>query len=86
METFQDFVVTVVLATFWLAGSSAWANGLSGLKTVTTPGNYINSIKGRNFCQDFIGGCSPGKVPHFTPLTITVVRIAISQLEQAYCA
>jgi hypothetical protein len=29
-----DFVVSVVLAMFWLAGSSAWANGLTQLKNI----------------------------------------------------
>lgn len=31
----QDFILTAVLAIFWLAGSIAWSNGTSGLKTVT---------------------------------------------------
>uniref|UniRef100_A0A1L8D9T2 Putative conserved plasma membrane protein n=2 Tax=Nyssomyia neivai TaxID=330878 RepID=A0A1L8D9T2_9DIPT len=32
-----DFMLTTVLAIFWLSGSAAWANGTSALKTVTDP-------------------------------------------------
>lgn len=32
-----DFVLTVVFAVLWLSGSAAWANGLNGLKTATSP-------------------------------------------------
>lgn len=31
----QDFILTGILAIFWLAGSIAWSNGASALKTVT---------------------------------------------------
>lgn len=31
-----DFVLTVVFAVLWLSSSAAWANGLSGLKQVTS--------------------------------------------------
>lgn len=30
-----DFILTVILAIFWLSGSAAWSNGTSGLKQVT---------------------------------------------------
>ncbi|GAB0094052.1 synaptophysin-like [Sergentomyia squamirostris] len=32
-----DFMLTTVLAVFWLSGSAAWANGTSALKGVTDP-------------------------------------------------
>ncbi|KAB0801445.1 hypothetical protein PPYR_05799 [Photinus pyralis] len=32
----MDFVLTVVFAVLWLSSSAAWANGLSGLKHVTS--------------------------------------------------
>jgi len=32
-----DFMLTTILAIFWLSGSAAWSNGASGLKTVTDP-------------------------------------------------
>ena len=36
-----DFLITALLAFFWLAGSSAWANGLNGMKDVADPDNWI---------------------------------------------
>jgi len=36
-----DFCVSVIIAVFWLAGSSAWANSLSGLKNEGDPGLWI---------------------------------------------
>ena len=36
-----DFLVTVCLALFWLAASSAWAHGLSGLKHSCDPDNWL---------------------------------------------
>lgn len=30
-----DFMITTILAIFWLSGSAAWANGTSALKGVT---------------------------------------------------
>lgn len=30
-----DFMLTTILAIFWLSGSAAWSNGTSALKTVT---------------------------------------------------
>lgn len=32
-----DFMLTTVLAIFWLSGSAAWSNGTSALKAVTDP-------------------------------------------------
>uniref|UniRef100_A0A1B0DHY3 Uncharacterized protein n=1 Tax=Phlebotomus papatasi TaxID=29031 RepID=A0A1B0DHY3_PHLPP len=34
-----DFMLTTVLAVFWLSGSAAWANGTNALKNVTDPDN-----------------------------------------------
>lgn len=31
-----DFIISVILSVLWLSGSAAWANGLSGLKHVTS--------------------------------------------------
>ncbi|XP_023343922.1 synaptophysin [Eurytemora carolleeae] len=36
-----DLAMAVVLAFFWLASSSAWGHGLSGLKHVGDPENWI---------------------------------------------
>ena len=37
----MDFMVSAVLAMFWLAGSAAWANGLTGLKFACNPDNWL---------------------------------------------
>jgi len=36
-----DFMVSAVLAMFWLASSAAWANGLTGLKFACNPENWL---------------------------------------------
>lgn len=36
-----DFVITLILAVFWLSGSAAWSNGTSQLKLVTD----VNALK-----------------------------------------
>jgi len=41
-----DFCVTVIIAVFWLAGSSAWANSLNGLKNEAKPSNWFDSKAG----------------------------------------
>lgn len=41
----QDFILTTVLAVFWLSSSAAWANGASALKTVTDA-NAISALCG----------------------------------------
>jgi len=40
-----DFCVTVIIAVFWLAGSSAWANSLNGLKNASNSANWASSSK-----------------------------------------
>jgi len=36
-----DFILTVLLAVFWISGSAAWSNGISGLKSVTDPARVL---------------------------------------------
>jgi len=38
---FYDFCLTVMIAVFWLSASAAWANGISGLKLVGDPDNWL---------------------------------------------
>jgi len=46
-----DFIVSTLLAMFWLAGSSAWANGLTGLKSACDPETWIfNSPNNAAIC------------------------------------
>ena len=37
-----DFLITAVLAMFWLAGAAAWANGLTGLKWAANTENWLD--------------------------------------------
>ncbi|CAF1328891.1 unnamed protein product [Rotaria magnacalcarata] len=47
-----DFVVTIIWAIFWIAGSSAWAQGVSNLR-IQTSFNYVSSL---------LGGCTSTSV------------------------
>jgi len=47
-----DFCFTVVIAVFWLSASAAWANGVSNLKFVVDPDNWLVQPTGMRFCQD----------------------------------
>ncbi|XP_064632090.1 synaptophysin-like isoform X3 [Lineus longissimus] len=40
-----DFVISIVLSFFWLCGASAWAHGLSELKTYTQPHALAHHIE-----------------------------------------
>lgn len=42
----QDFMLTTILAIFWLSGSAAWSNGASALKAVTDATVLQNSCPG----------------------------------------
>jgi len=46
---FYDFCFTVIIAVFWLSASAAWANGVSGLKVVADPDNWLIPMK---ICSD----------------------------------
>ncbi|KAL5282135.1 hypothetical protein ACFFRR_005402 [Megaselia abdita] len=42
----QDFILTVILAVFWLSGSAAWSNGASQMKSITDVNLISNACKG----------------------------------------
>lgn len=42
----QDFMLTTILAIFWLSGSAAWSNGASALKTATDVTTLQDSCPG----------------------------------------
>ncbi|CAG0886762.1 unnamed protein product [Darwinula stevensoni] len=67
-----DFVGTLILATFWLAGSSAWANGLSMLKHGTSPDNYAKAFCHTNGYDEHTK-CSGLTSVQYAPLTISVI-------------
>lgn len=58
-----DLCVTGILAVFWLAGSSAWANSLNGLKNAANSANWVSSsqIGGPcfSFMQEEVDSCNP---------------------------
>lgn len=60
-QPFQDFVITVIFGVLWISSSAAWANGLSGLKSVTLP-NIVGN------CECTVSTSS------FSTLNISVVR------------
>ncbi|KAL5282134.1 hypothetical protein ACFFRR_005402 [Megaselia abdita] len=41
-----DFILTVILAVFWLSGSAAWSNGASQMKSITDVNLISNACKG----------------------------------------
>ena len=50
-----DFIITVVWAIFWIAGSSAWAQGVSTIRSQTS-GDYI--IQRTTACSSSGANCS----------------------------
>lgn len=79
-----DFLITALLAFFWLAGSSAWANGLSGMKDVADPDNWIFTSQFENAAICFktthgsylypkIGECNPISRGHFGGANVSVL-------------
>lgn len=60
-----DFIITLLFAFMWLVSSSAWAKGLTDIKTVTSPDTISQQ------CSDqYI--CSPGSVSRMGSLNASV--------------
>jgi len=79
-----DFFVTALLGFFWLAGSSAWANGLSGMKTMADPDNWIFTSQfenaaicykttNGNYLYPKIGECHTIERGHFGGANVSVL-------------
>ncbi|XP_041093073.1 synaptophysin-like [Polyodon spathula] len=66
-----DFVVTAVFAFLWLVSSSAWAKGLSDVKTATDPERVMTLIKA---CQIEGNKCSEKQDPVMSGLNTSVVK------------
>ncbi|XP_076043994.1 synaptophysin-like isoform X2 [Oratosquilla oratoria] len=64
----MDCCAHIIFAIFWLAGSSAWANSLNGLKTAVT----IDSVIEQNdSCHDH--PCTLTDTPNFAKLNISII-------------
>lgn len=64
-----DFLVTMVLAVFWLSGSAAWASGVSAVKYVSDPNAWLKTLK---ICNDN-AGCVPDFSGNFAGLNISII-------------
>ena len=65
----KDFLITMVMAVFWLSGSAAWASGVSAVKYVSDPSVWIKTLE---ICKDNI--CNSDFTGNFAGLNISIVR------------
>ncbi|KZS16401.1 Uncharacterized protein APZ42_018039 [Daphnia magna] len=64
-----DFLVTMVIAVFWLSGSAAWASGVSAVKYVSDPSGWIKNLK---ICMEN-AECSSLYAGNFAGLNISII-------------
>lgn len=65
-----DLAFTVILAVFWIAGTSAWALGVSDLKYYTHPRYLNNHIY---ICKDSSALCSAEETGNWAPLNVSLL-------------
>ncbi|OQV24265.1 putative Synaptophysin [Hypsibius exemplaris] len=69
-----DFIITVVVAFLWLVASSAWAHGVSGVKSAT---NGVDLVSRLNEYKSDTGAacasCLPAGEPNYANLNISVL-------------
>ncbi|KAI4902293.1 hypothetical protein NFI96_034719 [Prochilodus magdalenae] len=63
-----DLIITGIFTFLWLVASSAWAKGLSDVKTNTSPNSLLSVATP---CRQYL--CTPGAVAAFGPLNSGVV-------------
>ena len=62
-----DFILTTLLAIFWLSGSAAWSNGTSALKTAT-------DVDLASHCSEAFKNCTFSRTS-FSSLNISLVSL-----------
>ncbi|KAK7878546.1 hypothetical protein WMY93_030382 [Mugilogobius chulae] len=68
----MDLLLTALLAFLWLTAASAWAKGLTDVKTATNPSHIISIL---DVCTDtkLQATCSAGALPHMGRLNASVI-------------
>ncbi|EFX81579.1 hypothetical protein DAPPUDRAFT_102301 [Daphnia pulex] len=64
-----DFLITMVIAVFWLSGSAAWASGVSAVKYVSDPNSWIKTME---ICMKN-GDCTAVFAGNFAGLNISII-------------
>jgi len=63
-----DFLVSMIIAVFWLSGSAAWASGLSSVKFVCDPNTFFQYLP---MCVD--NSCVADFAGNFAGLNISII-------------